>query len=52
MLNIDGKLTWKQHIDFLSSRLSSVCFHLRTLSKTVSVNVIKMVYYGLFESLM
>jgi hypothetical protein len=30
-LNIDNKLSWKSHIDYLVTRLSSLCFVMRTI---------------------
>lgn len=47
---IDNKLTWEKHVSVLSSRLSSICFLVRSLRGTVSTSVMRMVYMGLFNS--
>jgi hypothetical protein len=36
-LNIDNGLTWKNHIDYLVTMLSSSCFIMRTIKSTFSV---------------
>lgn len=47
---IDPKLTWAAHIKFLCKRLSVSCYIIRNIRGTVSVGVLKMLYYGIVYS--
>lgn len=51
-LNIDQKLTWKIHIEKILPRLSSCSFLIQSIRDTVSMDILKLVYYGLFQSVM
>lgn len=51
-LNLDQKLTWSIHIDILCTKLSSVCFLIRTLRTNVSMDVLRLVYFGLVQSIL
>lgn len=47
---LDQKFTWEQHIDALSKKLSKACFIIRQLRNTVSLEILKLAYYGLAQS--
>ena len=47
---IDDKLTWKNQIDHLCSKLSKVCGMVFKLRHYVSLSTLKLVYYSLFHS--
>lgn len=49
-LTIDQKLTWEIHINNVCSKLSNVCYIIRTLKETVSSNVLRTLYFGLVQS--
>ena len=49
-LHIDTELTWQFHCDDLILRLNSFCFALRRLSESVSLDVLRSAYFGLFHS--
>lgn len=49
---IDQKMTWEQHIDYISSKLSTMCFIVRQLRATVSLSILKLAYYGLVQSIL
>lgn len=47
---IDEKLNWKPHISNLSKKISSAAFAMRTLSKLINLNALKMIYFGYVEA--
>ena len=49
-LTIDHKLTWEIHINNVCSKLSNICYIIRTLRETVSITILKTLYYGLVQS--
>ncbi|KAK9881219.1 hypothetical protein WA026_015336 [Henosepilachna vigintioctopunctata] len=49
---IEQNLKWNEHVDILNKRLSSVCYTLHVLKYQVDINVLKLVYYANFQSLM
>jgi hypothetical protein len=51
-LLIDETLTWKSHITYLSKRLSSACYAIRTISSDLSTDILIMVYSAYVNSLM
>lgn len=48
-LHMDSKLTWEAHVDYLTSKLSSACFLVRSLRGTVDRSILRLVYTGLFQ---
>lgn len=44
------KLTWETQFNNIKSTLSSMCFIIRQLKDTVSIEVLKVAYYGLVYS--
>ena len=51
-LFIDETLTWKSHITYLSKRLGSTCYAIRTIASDLSTDIFKTVYYAYVHSLM
>lgn len=51
-LTIDHKLTWESHIDNFASKLCSICFVIRQLKPTVTLDVLKLTYHGLVHSVL
>lgn len=47
---VDQKMTWQQHTENLSKKLSTSCFIIRYLRNTVSIGVLKLAYFGLVQS--
>ena len=47
---VDSCLKWDSHIDFLCKKLNTVFYLMSVIKYTVSLNVLKMLYYGLFYS--
>lgn len=47
---LDSKLTWEDHVIYLSNKLSKNVFLIRRLSKTVSQKTLLTAYYGYFHS--
>jgi len=51
-LFIDETLTWKSHITYLSKRLGSACYAIRTIASDLSTDILTMVYYAYVHSLL
>lgn len=49
-VHLDSKLTWETHIRSVCTKLSSSCFLIRCLRNTVSVEVLRTVYFSLVQS--
>jgi len=49
---IDQKLTWEQHCETISKKLSSVVFLIRQLSRVVPREVLLQVYHSCFHSIL
>ena len=47
---IDDKLTWKNQINYLWSKLSKVCDMVYKLRHYVSLSTLKLVYHSIFHS--
>lgn len=47
---IDQKMTWEDHVNHLLSKLSTTCFVIKQLKNTVSINILKLAYFGLAQS--
>lgn len=50
-VHINDTLTWTTHIDYLTSKLSSICYAIRILRDQVDYDVVKTLYYANFYSL-
>jgi hypothetical protein len=51
-LTIETNLSWKTHIDRLLLKLSTVCYVLTTLKSYMSRDVLMMIYYAYFHSIL
>lgn len=51
-ITVDQKLTWEKHIDNIVAKLSKICFIIRQLRVTVSMDILKLTYYGLVQSIL
>jgi len=51
-LTVNCSLTWTNHIDFLSKKLSNTCYLIRNIKPFLSILALKMVYHSLFHSIM
>jgi hypothetical protein len=51
-LTLDNTFTWKNHIDIIVPKLSSVCFTVRAVKPFVSQESLRMVYFSYFHSIM
>lgn len=49
-VQIDEFLNWKNHISHVCSRLSSVCYGIRTVKKYMNTETLKILYFANFES--
>ena len=47
---IDEKLTWKNHVEKLHTKLSKICDLIFTLRHYIPLATCKLVYYGMFQS--
>lgn len=51
-LTIDQKLIWEAHIENLVTKMSCMCFVIKQIRGTVSLHVLKLIYYGLVQSIL
>jgi hypothetical protein len=51
-LIIETNLSWRTHIDKLLLKLGTVCYVLRTLKSCMSQDVLIMIYYASFHSIL
>jgi hypothetical protein len=51
-ITVDSTLQWKAHIDSLLIKLNAACYALRTLKSIVSQQVLVVVYFAYFHSIM
>jgi hypothetical protein len=51
-LNIDNGLSWKNHINYLVTKLSSSCFIMRTIKSMMSLRSLRMIYTAYIHSVM
>lgn len=49
-LQISGDLRWQCHVDYLAGRLCGTVFLLKKLREIMSENVLRMIYFGKFQS--
>jgi hypothetical protein len=50
-IQIDNKLNWKNHVDYILPKLSSAIFVIRSLSCFMSSKTLRMVYFSYFHSI-
>ena len=51
-LFINNTLSWKTHIEWSKSKLSSACYAMWSVKPCVSLNTMKMIYYSYFHLVM
>jgi hypothetical protein len=51
-LNTDNRLSWKNHIDYLVTKLGSSCFIMRTIKPIMSQRSLRMIYFAYIHSIM
>jgi hypothetical protein len=51
-INIVNTLTWKRHIDQLLPKLNTACYAIRTLKRHLSQEILLMVCYAYFHSIL
>ena len=51
-VHIDQKLTWSAHIESMLPKLSSYCYLIRNIRDTVSMDVVRLLYFGLVQATM
>lgn len=51
-LVLDGRLTWREHVETLTRRLSAVIYLLRNLKSMINIEALLMAYHALFHSVM
>jgi len=51
MSDINNTLTWKTHIDKILPKLSSACFAMRSVKPFVSQQMLKVIYFSHFHSI-
>jgi hypothetical protein len=49
---IDDRINWECHIEYIGSKLSTVCYMRRAIKPYTSINTMKKVYYPCFNSIM
>jgi len=49
---IDSTLSWKQHVDNITSKLNKACFAIRTVKAYVATAILKTIYFSYFHSVM
>jgi hypothetical protein len=50
-VQINDKMNWKCHIEHINSKLSAVCYIIRSIKPHTSVNTLKTVYHFYFNSI-
>ena len=51
-LKIDSTLTWREHVTELTPKLNKACYVIRTLMFLRSPEILRMVYFSYFHSIM
>jgi len=51
-LYINNNLSWKTHIESIENKLSSACYVVRLVKLYVTANILKVIYYSYFHSIM
>jgi exonuclease III len=49
-IQLDNHLTYKEHLDYLCHKLSSLCFQMRKLANLLNINGLKTIYYAYYHS--
>jgi hypothetical protein len=51
-MQIDNHLNWRNHIDPILPKFGAACFAVRKLFYMLNIDVLKMVYFAYFHSIM
>jgi len=51
-LTIDSRMSWKDHIMALTTKLNKACFAIRAMKPVLTLKVLRMTYYSYFHSVM
>ena len=51
-LQIDQNVDWNKHIEMIIPKLSSACFALGTMNALLHQDVVRMIYFSYFHSVM
>jgi len=51
-LIINNSLSWKDHIAALTSKLNKACYAIRSIKPSLSVDILRMVYFSYVHSVM
>jgi len=51
-LTVDCTLSWRDHIDLITKKLSNICYLIRNIKPCLSIFTLKMIYHSLFHSFM
>jgi hypothetical protein len=51
-LAVDSTLSWTNHIDLVTKKLSNICYLIRNIKPYLSISMLRMVYHSLFHSIM
>jgi hypothetical protein len=51
-LTVNCTLSWRDHIDLVTKKLSTICYLIRNIKPYLSSSTLKMIYYSLFHSIM
>jgi len=49
-LTLDSTLSWKTHVDQLSSKLNSACYVIRSLKSVISTKNLRTIYFSYMHS--
>jgi hypothetical protein len=47
---INNTLSWKNHVDVTAPKLSAACYAVRAIKPFISQDILKMIYYSYFHS--
>jgi hypothetical protein len=48
-LQFDNNLNWKEYIEYITPKLSSACFAIRTVKPLLKVDTLKLVFFAYFH---
>jgi len=51
-MNIDNHMNWKNHVEQIVPKLSAACFSRRSLIHTLNPDILCMVYFAYFHSVL
>jgi hypothetical protein len=49
-IHIDDKISWRWHIEYIGSKLSTVCYMMRSIKPYTSIHTMKKAYHSCFSS--